>query len=222
MPSINLDLDYFDNPKTMHLTSLLGKGAEVLPIRVWCYCGKHYAETGRLTGLSTDTVEQIAGWRGPKGKAVEAMLTAGFLTKDEESGYFQIPNWLEHAGHIAAYHKKGKEMAQKRYASSAASTAASNADSSAASSADSNAASTARAEQNRTKTTTAPARAFVRHAGARIHNTDNYREVDSRGKPWPLPWNPKTWTPAMLEEYVRLNDGFSPRGYSVTLDPAMQ
>lgn len=64
MPYLNIDLDYFDHPKTVRLIGLLGRDADVLPIRLWKYCGKFMAEDGRLIGLSVQEIEAAMGWRG--------------------------------------------------------------------------------------------------------------------------------------------------------------
>lgn len=113
MPYLNLDLNYFDNPKTLRLIGLLGKGSEVLPIKLWCYCGKHHTESGRLVGYSTEEIESVLGWWGESGKMVEAMVKVQFLEiKDDE--YF-LHDWLEHEGHLAAFKKRAKQAARKRW-----------------------------------------------------------------------------------------------------------
>ena len=80
----------------------------------------HHAESGRLTSYGPEEIETVAGWWGEKGRAVEALLTVGFLERDE-GGNFQVHNWLEHAGHLAAFKKRAKTAAKvrwKRYATS--------------------------------------------------------------------------------------------------------
>jgi hypothetical protein len=79
MTSLNLDLDFFDHPKTRRLVGLLGRGSEVLPIKLWCWCAKYHAESGWLTGYSAQEIESILGWWGEPGKMVEAMVKVGFL-----------------------------------------------------------------------------------------------------------------------------------------------
>lgn len=115
MPYLNVDLAYFTHRKTIRLVGLLGRGAEVLPIKLWSYCGMHHAESGRLTSYGPEEIETVAGWWGEKGRAVEALLTVGFLERDE-GGNFQVHNWLEHAGHLAAFKKRAKSAAKERWA----------------------------------------------------------------------------------------------------------
>ena len=93
MPSLNVDLDYFDHIKTRRLVGLLGRGAEVLPIQIWCICGKHHAETGRLAGYSAQEIETLCGWWGEPGKMLEAMVQAGFLDYDGE--VYSVHDWIE-------------------------------------------------------------------------------------------------------------------------------
>lgn len=114
MPSINLDLNYFDHPKTKRLVGLLGRGSEVLPIRLWCACGKHYPETGTFTGLTAQEIESQVAWWGRPGQMVEAMLKVGFL--EQTDGQFTVHDWSEHASHITVYRQKAQKMAKARWA----------------------------------------------------------------------------------------------------------
>jgi hypothetical protein len=123
MPYLNLDLDFFDHRKTKRLVGLLGRGAEVIPIKLWSYCGKFHADTGRLTDYSEQEIETLAGWWGKTGGMLPALLRVEFIAKDTE-GFFLV-DWLEHQGHIAAFKAKGRLMAQARWAKAAASNAAS-------------------------------------------------------------------------------------------------
>jgi len=113
MPSLNIDLDYFDHPKTKRLVGLLGKGTEALPLRLWCYVGKHFADTGRLTGHSTQEIESIVDWRGRTGAFEQALLAVGFALRDGAD--LVIHDWLDHEGHLAAYRLRGKKAAAARW-----------------------------------------------------------------------------------------------------------
>ena len=120
MPYLNVDLAFFTHRKTIRLVGLLGRGAEVLPIKLWSYCGMHHAESGKLTSYGSEEIESVVGWWGEKGRAVEAMLTVCFLERDD-SGNFQVHDWFEHAGHLAAFKKRAKSAAKKRWAKYASS-----------------------------------------------------------------------------------------------------
>lgn len=117
MPSLNLDLDYFTNPKVRRLVGLLGVGEKgfVIPIRLWCYVAKHHAATGQLAGYSKAEIEHIVAWRGKVGRCVDALLAAQLLDKLPPSTYV-VHDWEEHAGHIVAYRERAKGAAKKKWA----------------------------------------------------------------------------------------------------------
>lgn len=114
MPSLNLDLNYFGHRKTKRLIGLLGRGAEVLPIRLWCYCGMHHAESGRLADYSPQEIETIVEWWGKPGEAIKALETVGFLDLDTH-GIYSVHEWQEHEGHIVSYQKRAKTAAKARW-----------------------------------------------------------------------------------------------------------
>ena len=124
MPYLNIDLDYFTHPKTMRLTAILGQGAAEFPIRLWAYCAKHHTEAGKLIDYTETEVESAAGWMGETGKLVAAMLKLNFLEKID-NGY-RIHDWLDHAGHLAAFKKRAKSAAKGRWRRIASSNASSN------------------------------------------------------------------------------------------------
>lgn len=131
MPYLNVDLDYFDHPQTVMLVALLGRGSEVLPIKLWKTCGKFFAEKGRLTGYSTDAVELSIGWWGDKGRAVKALMDPGVdYLGQEEDGTYYAKHWEQHNGHIHALKMRGRANAAKRWGNYAVSNATSIADSS--------------------------------------------------------------------------------------------
>lgn len=119
MQSINLELDYEDHPRTKRLIGLLGKGAEMLPIRLWLYCGRYLSDSGEFTGFSAQEIESIARWWGKSGEMVEAMQKAvdekgvSFLEKTENG--WRIPNWLKNNGHLSAFKERGRAAAKARW-----------------------------------------------------------------------------------------------------------
>ncbi len=113
MPYLNLDFDYFDHPKTVKLVGLLGRGSEILPIRLWIYAGKFYSKDGRLSGHSAKEIELLVGWKGNPGKALEALACVGFISKDMD-GYI-IHDWSSHQGHIWAIRTRNKKVARNRW-----------------------------------------------------------------------------------------------------------
>jgi hypothetical protein len=113
MPYLNLDLDYFDHPKTKRLVGLLGRGSDVLPVRLWCYCGKFHADTGDMTGYSPIELENLIGWWGQPGKAVEALAKLQFLDSTP-SGYV-VHDWAKINGHISALKERAQAGAAERW-----------------------------------------------------------------------------------------------------------
>ena len=113
MPNLNLDIEYFDHVKTVRLVGLLGKGSEVLPLKLWCRAAKHHAGTGRLTDYSAQEIESLVGWWGNTGHMVEAMVKVGFL--EQVNGSYEIHGWKEKQGHIVAYKERAKNAAEPRW-----------------------------------------------------------------------------------------------------------
>ncbi len=113
MAYLNLDLDYFDHPKTKRLVGLLGRGSDVLPVRLWCYCGKFHADTGDMTGYSPTELESLIGWWGQPGKAVEVLEHLKFLDATD-SGY-KVHDWDKINGHIAAFKARAQAGAAEKW-----------------------------------------------------------------------------------------------------------
>ncbi len=112
--SINLDIGYFDHIKTVRLASMLGRGAEMLPIRLWCYCGIHPKDNGTLTDFSADDVEAvILKWWGKRGQAVGALVKVGFL--DFDGTTYKAHGFNEKNGHIIAFHERAVKAASARW-----------------------------------------------------------------------------------------------------------
>lgn len=113
MSYLNVDLDYFEHPKTLTLIALLGNGAAELPLRLWAYCGKFKPEDGRLGKCSALEIESVLRWWGAPGKAVSALERAGFLSK----GYrgYSVHDWKLHQGHIWALKMRNQAVAINRW-----------------------------------------------------------------------------------------------------------
>lgn len=114
MAYLNLDLDYFDHPKTLQLVALLGDGTDSLPLRLWAYAGKYAPRDGVIGKRSPAEVEALIRWRGESGHAARALLRVGFLSK--AGGVFKVHDWKHHQGHIWALKIKNRKVAQKRWA----------------------------------------------------------------------------------------------------------
>lgn len=91
----------------------LGRGAEVLPIRLWVHCGEFHARDGRLAGYTDAEIERFAGWWGEKGRAIEALCRVGYLVKTGDE--YACADWLEHQGHIDALKTRNRNAANARW-----------------------------------------------------------------------------------------------------------
>jgi hypothetical protein len=114
MPSLNLDLDYPNHPKVKRLVGLLGRGADILPIRLWLYVGKYHAADGQLIGYSPQEIEMQIEWWGKQGACMDALIKVALL--DVIDGGYQVHDWETHAGHIHALKIHALNMNKKRWA----------------------------------------------------------------------------------------------------------
>lgn len=112
-PYLNVRCDYFDHPKTKRLVGLLGRGAEVLPIRLWAYCGMFHTKDGKLTGYAEQEIEALVSWWGEKGRMMEALERVGYVVRAGDG--WQMADWQEHQGHIEALKIRGRRMAEARW-----------------------------------------------------------------------------------------------------------
>lgn len=153
MPSLNIDLDFPDHPKTKLLVGLLGKGSEMLLLRLWSYCGRFHSVDGVLEGITAQEIEALVGWWGQPGRMVEVMLARKWLYRTQ-AGWLQVHEWAEHQGHLAVFKARAKNAALSRWKKGA--DASSNASSNAASTPSGNASSNALTVQGSTSQNTHP------------------------------------------------------------------
>ena len=116
---LSIDSDYFGHPKTLHLISLIGPGADVYPLRLWFWASK-YARSGYLGTPSrlVDVIEPGIGWKGrgrTKGRLRDALHTAQFLESDG-AGNYSIHDWNEGIGRQISLYERKKQKQRERYA----------------------------------------------------------------------------------------------------------
>jgi hypothetical protein len=114
MADLNLDLGYFQHLKTKRIVKALGRGADVLPLRLWCYTGQHYALDGRLAGHAAEDIEAAVDWWGKSGEMVKAMVEIRHLDVDAD-GTYMVHGWLERSGHLAAFQERARKAAKARW-----------------------------------------------------------------------------------------------------------
>lgn len=113
MAYLNIDPDFPEHPKTRRLIGLTTGNAEGLLIRLWCFIAKYHGGSGRLPGYTSEEIEAVVRWDGPKGQLVGALCTVGFLHKEKEG--YRIHDWLEHQGHLGVLHERAKKGAKARW-----------------------------------------------------------------------------------------------------------
>lgn len=117
MPSINVDLHFFSHKKTMRLSAQLGDQAVTCLIRLWCYVGQHYPDTGSLGDMKDFEIEHISQWKGESGLFIRVLVSIGLI--DIIDGCAHIHGWNEHAKHLIVYKERSKKAAHARWASRA-------------------------------------------------------------------------------------------------------
>lgn len=115
MAYLNLDLDYFEHPKTVRLVATCGESAESAPIKLWCHAGKFCPESGLLRGYAPAEVEAFAKWRGAPGALVAGLLKVGFLHQTPDG--YQLHEWLDHEGHLIAFKERSRKANAARWES---------------------------------------------------------------------------------------------------------
>ncbi len=75
-----VDVDYFAHPKTKYLIGLIGKTADVYPLRLFAWCAK-YAKAGYVKGGCAQ-IEGAVDWFGKAGVLHKALMESGFLDSD--------------------------------------------------------------------------------------------------------------------------------------------
>ena len=115
MPSINVDINYFEHFKTKRLVVKLGENADMIPVKLWILAAKFYPESGIFKGIDEAELISLAGIKCNKDalSILKALVEVGFLNKTD-LGY-QIHEWDEYQGHIMAYKIRGKKANEARW-----------------------------------------------------------------------------------------------------------
>lgn len=113
MPNLNLDVNFFDHPKTQRLVANLGPNTESCILRLWCHAGKFHSDDGIFRGYNEAELEAIAKWTGARGEFVNTAIRVGFLIRLEDG--FAIHDWHESEGHLKMLRERARNAAQKRW-----------------------------------------------------------------------------------------------------------
>ncbi len=115
MPYLNIDLNFFQHPKTIRLEGELGgHRAPLIPIKLWAHVGKFHSEDGFLRGYSPAAVAKAIGYDSSKAvQLVDALIHAGFITRKKDG--FQVHDWHEHNGHLTLFRERARNAAKARW-----------------------------------------------------------------------------------------------------------
>lgn len=107
---IQLDVDYWEHPKTMLLQSLIGQWAAAVPPKMWSWAAK-YARDGVIPCpmLNVAMGMHIFGFSPDSGLS-DAMLEAGFIEPNPENPKtVRIVNWGKRTGNFMERYEAKKE-----------------------------------------------------------------------------------------------------------------
>lgn len=108
---VQLDSDYYDHPKTMQLTAIIGPEADCYPPRLWTWAVK-FSKHGVLR--HPDMLEIACRWKGEKGKLHSAMIQSGFIDADGVT----IHDWMSRTGRDILRYEEKKVRLQEKYRNS--------------------------------------------------------------------------------------------------------
>jgi len=106
---IPLDCDYTEHPKALKIIALLGKRADIFPLRLWCWAAK-FAKKGVIEGGAAQ-IESACKWDGKPGVLHAALIEARVLDADGKT----IHDWMEHAGRKVESYEKKKSTQRESY-----------------------------------------------------------------------------------------------------------
>lgn len=75
---IVIDSSFFESPEILHIKTLLGRGSEILFLRLKCRLAEMPEEA--VITLSPSEIERMAGWWGVPGKMTEAFEKVGIFS----------------------------------------------------------------------------------------------------------------------------------------------
>lgn len=109
---IRLSVGFDDHPKVRRLTRELGDQAGFGLVRIWLHTAKYYPK-GHLDGMTEADLEEIAKWRGKRGKFSSMLIEVGLIDINGNGG-LSIHDWKDHQRW--AYHSDERKEAARRSA----------------------------------------------------------------------------------------------------------
>jgi hypothetical protein len=114
LPSINLDIDYFNHPKTRRLVGLLGSGAAEYPMRIWCHCARYHFKDGVLADYTPEQLADVCAYQGDARKLLDSLVQVGFLERNKK-GDLVAHDFFREQGHIYAFKVRAKKANRVRW-----------------------------------------------------------------------------------------------------------
>ena len=109
VPWVRLYQNFHKHKKTMALRRAI---RTVEPIQcLWLWAAEN-APDGNLDGMTYDEIEDAADWHGKRGRAIMAMIEAGFIDVNPDGGGMSLHNWEERAGKGIASLMNGRERSR--------------------------------------------------------------------------------------------------------------
>ncbi len=116
MPSINIELDYFQHFKTRRIIAKFGAGSEVVLIRLLCFAAKTFPKDGIFKELPLKELIFLADlsmFREPE-KIIQGLVDVKSL-KITKKKWYAIHEWEEYQGHIMALKIRSQLANKKRW-----------------------------------------------------------------------------------------------------------
>lgn len=114
MPTLNLDIDYFEHPKTLRLGDVLANDPQAVlyPIRLWFHCAK-FRKKGWIPLAYQAEIERACKWNGEPGRLITTFVKEHWIHRAGPG--WQVKDWMERQGHIPAFSERAKQAAKSRW-----------------------------------------------------------------------------------------------------------
>lgn len=106
---IKLNVNFYNNRKTIKLRSLIGTDAYWIPPRLWCYAAQNQPD-GDFSGYTSDELSMLLGCDKYASSIAQVLQQAGFLDAD-----LKIHDWEDHNGYHKNYSERAKKAANARW-----------------------------------------------------------------------------------------------------------
>lgn len=92
---MRIDLDFVEHPKTRRLIRMVGYEGFYCLMKLFAVTAKVFPK-GELTGCDEHDIEDLADWRGKRGKFFSALSEPNFAFIEQAGGNWRIHDWHVH------------------------------------------------------------------------------------------------------------------------------